>query len=104
MAKTTRYATARFQPGSYESLSNVINYFLHTNGKVTTGSWGKDNFALLKRKQTYLAVEEVSYLRTSHCVHQALLRQFISFCHVFRQTEKKPENVVFYVLIILYMR
>ncbi len=64
--------------------------------------WGKDNFALLRKKQTYLAIEEVSYLRTSHCVHQALLRQFISFCHVFRQTEKKPENVVFYVLILLY--
>jgi hypothetical protein len=66
--------------------------------------WGKDNFALLRKKQTYLAVEEVSYLRTSHCVHQALLRQFISFCHVFRQTEKKSENVVFYVPILLYHR
>jgi hypothetical protein len=65
---------------------------------------GKRQFCIIKKKQTYLAVEEVSYLRTSHCVHQALLRQFISFCHVFGQTEKKPENVVFYVLILLYHR
>ncbi len=48
-----------------------------------------------KKKQTCLTIEEISNLRTSHCVHQALLRQFIPFCHVFRQTEKKPENVVF---------
>jgi hypothetical protein len=55
MAKTTRNATTRFQPGSYESLRNAINYFHHTNSKVTTGSWGKDNFALLRKsKLTWL--------------------------------------------------